>query len=240
MLAELIRYPLYVTWQSQATEYLQRLESLFSNRILAQAFITDSKLLKKLSWQSTLVTQLHPFVMAKLTEEHDERQSYSLHAACSAHVAQLQSDASSKTEVCRDIKVGYSCKPYIHNCSNKHLRRVIAQNWTGFHWLSIETGRQQGIARQDGTCQMCNHRVLNPGLPADQFDSFDSDEDAEDPIENENHVIFACSGYAYARQLFQDLFSETISSVGQFLSQPNPNRVAKFLTWVKTMRLNHA
>ncbi len=30
------------------------------------------------------------------------------------------------------------------------------------------------------------------------------------------------------------------STVGQFLSQPNPNRVATFLTWVRSMRLNHA
>ena len=87
---------------------------------------------------------------------------------------------------------------------------------------------------------MCNHRVLNPGLPAAQFDSFDSDEDADDPIEDEHHVIFACSGYMYARQLFPDLFSETTSTVGHFLSQPNPNRVAKFLTWVRSMRLNRA
>ncbi len=84
---------------------------------------------------------------------------------------------------------------------------------------------------------MCNHRVLNPGLPAAQFDSFDSDEDADDPID---HAIFACSGYVYARKLFQDLFSESFSTVGQFQSQPNPNCVAKFLTWVGSMRLNHA
>ncbi len=52
--------------------------------------------------------------------------------------------------------------------------------------------------------------VLNPGLPAAQSDSFDSDEDANDPIEDdhmhEHHVIFACSGYVNARQLFPNLF----------------------------------
>ncbi len=149
VLAEFGRYPLHVTWQSQAAKYLQRLESLSSDRILAQAFITDSKLPKKLSWQSRLVTQLHPFLVATPTEEHPERQSYSLHAACPAHVAQLQSDPSSKTEVYRDIKVGYSCEPYIHNCSHKHLRRSLAQSRTGSHWLNIETGRHQCIARQD-------------------------------------------------------------------------------------------
>ena len=79
---------------------------------------------------------------------------------------------------------------------------------------------------------MCNHRVLNTGLPAAQLDTFDSDEDTDTPIEDEHHVIFACSGYIHARQLFQDLFSESISTVGQFLSHPNPNRVVRFLTWV--------
>ncbi len=84
---------------------------------------------------------------------------------------------------------------------------------------------------------------VEPRLPAAQFDSFDSAEDADDPIEDEHHVIFACSGYVYARQLrqlFPDLFSETTSTVGHFLSQPNPSRVAKFLTWVRSMRLNRA
>ncbi len=71
---------------------------------------------------------------------------------------------------------------------------------------------------------MCNHwlhtrRVLHPGLPAAQFDTFDSDEDSDDPIEDEHQVIIACSGYVYARQLFQHLFSESITTVGQFLSQ---------------------
>ncbi len=81
---------------------------------------------------------------------------------------------------------------------------------------------------------------MNPGLPAAQFDSFDSDEDADDPIEDEHLIIIACSGYVDARQLFHDLFGESTSIVGQFLSQPNPNRVAKYLTWARSMRLNHA
>ncbi len=41
-------------------------------------------------------------------------------------------------------------------------------------------------------------------------------------------------------QLFPDLFSETTSTVGHFLSQLNPDRVAKSITWVKSMRLNRA
>ncbi len=71
-----------------------------------------------------------------------------------------------------------------------------------------------------------------------EFDSFDSDEDADDAIGDEHH---GKAGYVYARQLFHDLFNKSTSTVGQFLSQPNPNRVAKgLLTWVRSMRLNHA
>ncbi len=62
-----------------------------------------------------------------------------------------------------------------------------------------------------------------------------TDEGADDPLEDEHHVNFACSGYVYAGQLFPDLFSQTTSTVGHFLSQPNPSRVAKFLTWVGSM-----
>ena len=54
--------------------------------------------------------------------------------------------------------------------------------------------------------KLCNYKVVNPGLDAAQFDSFDTDDEATDPIEDEHHAIFACSGYVYARQLFQDLF----------------------------------
>ena len=92
--------------------------------------------------------------------------------------------------------------------------------------------------RENRTCPLCNYRVVNPGLDAAQFDSFDSDDEADDPIEDEHHAIFACSGYVYARQLlFQDLFSESISTLGQFLCQPTCNRIAKFLTWIRHMRL---
>ncbi len=79
--ADFGRYPLHITWQSQAARYMQQLESFCSGRLLAHAFITDTNLPKKLSWQSKLVTQLQPFLAATPTEKNPERQPYSLHAA---------------------------------------------------------------------------------------------------------------------------------------------------------------
>ncbi len=77
----------------------------------------------------------------------------------------------------------------------------------------------------------CAKRSLFCFIFSCQLTGCDSDEDADDLIEDEHHVTFACSGYVYARQLFPDLLSETTSTVGHFPSQPNPIGVANLLTW---------
>ena len=60
---------------------------------------------------------------------------------------------------------------------------------------------------------------MNPGLPTDHFDSFDSDEESTYPIEHEHHVIFDCPSYTFARQLFPDIFRRDIVTVSQFPSR---------------------
>ncbi len=74
---------------------------------------------------------------------------------------------------------------------------------------------------------------MKTGLPVAHFHTFDTFalyEDADDPIEDEYHLIFAWSGCVYAKKLLRDLFSKSMSTIGQFLSQPHPNRVATSLT----------
>lgn len=87
---------------------------------------------------------------------------------------------------------------------------------------------------------MCTHRIINPGLPPEEFDAFDSDEECSDPIEDEHHAIFDCSAYADAREQYRDLFQIHITTVGDFLNQPQCNRLAKFLTWIRMLRMNRA
>ncbi len=96
------------------------------------------------------------------------------------------------------------------------------------------------LDKNDRTCPICAHKCVNPGLPDQHFDSFDSDEEVADPVEDEHHVIFDCPEYTYVRKQFPDLFSSSVYSIGHFLNQPDCNRVAKFLTQVKAMRLNLA
>ena len=239
--AEFGRYPLHLTWQSQSARFLERLRLMSTDRVLKQAFLADCRLPSKVSWHTKLLTQLETFLVPTPLEEDLQHQTFSLQSACAAYAAQIQDpDASSKTLVYCGIKEGYRCEPYIQQCNNRHLRRIMAQFRTGSHWLHIETGRHSKTDRSDRTCPMCIHRVTNPGLPAAQFDSFDSEEESVDPVEDEFHMIFVCSGYKSARALFPDLFGTSVSTVGQFLNQLDCNRVAKFLTWARMMRMNLA
>ena len=54
VLSEFGRYPMHLTWQSQAAKYLGRLESMSQDRVLKQAFIAYCRLPDKLSWCARL------------------------------------------------------------------------------------------------------------------------------------------------------------------------------------------
>ena len=174
------------------------------------------------------------------TDAATQRPMFSLSVAQSHHVEQLSQQTSSKASMYRSIKIGYACEPYIQQTSNRHLRRILAQFRTGSHWLNIETGRHRKQDRKDRTCPMCTHRIINPGLPPEEFDAFDSDEECSDPIEDEHHAIFDCSAYTDAREQYHDLFQIHITTVGDFLNQPQCNRLANFLTWIRMLRMNRA
>ena len=237
VLAEFGRFPLALNWMSQAAKYLHRLQSMDAGRALKQAFLVDCRLPANRSWKHNLDMQTSPFMISAPAEDDTDRQQFSLRAAHTAHIDQLQTETSSKASTYRDIKDGYSCEPYISQCSNRHLRRVLAQFRTGSHWLNVERGRFRKIEHDKRTCAMCVHKVTNPGLPPEYFDSFDSDEDAPDPVEDELHAIFHCSAYNSTRSRFQTIFSGN-QSLRTFLNQPDCNSVARFLTWIRMMRMN--
>ena len=85
------------------------------------------------------------------------------------------------------------------------------------HCRAFFTNRHHGIAPEARYCQMYNHRILNSGLPAAQFNGFVSGEDANDPIEIAHHDIFTCSGYVYA----------TFKTCSASLSQLSASSLAK-------------
>lgn len=242
VLAEFGRYPLHLTWHKQAANCLRRLETMSPDRLLKQAFLADCRLPDNVSWRARLVNQLGDSLVSAPSDDNQDLQMFDMPRARAAFASQIQTDSSSKTKMYKDIKADYVCEPYIQQCHNRHLRRIVAQFRTGSHWLHIETGRHKNTAKEERSCPLCaKRRVINDqNIPAEQFDSFDSDEEAADPIEDEHHVVLMCPSYAYVRTLFPDLFGPEISSVGDFVNQSNCNRVAKFLTWVRHVRMNIA
>ena len=82
---------------------------------------------------------------------------------------------------------------------------------------------------------MCAFKLSDPGLPAELWNAFDSDDDSDGPTEDEHHVIFDCPSYMYDREQFQDLFQSHITIVSHFLNQPQCNRLSKFLTWIRAL-----
>ena len=239
VLAEFGRYPLEVTWQTQSAKYLSRLKSMTTDRVLKQAFLADCRLPDKRSWNAALTQQLKEFLSPTPTADNPDLQTFSLRSRQIAHEAKLSTEEG-RTIVYRGIKEGYGCEPYILSVKNRHHRRILAQFRTGSHWLNIETGRYTGTARNDRKCPMCPEKITNPGIPAQHFDAFDTEEEACEAVEDEHHMLFDCSGYASARIQFQDLFSSNITTVGQFLNQPDCTRVAKFLIWARALRVNFA
>ena len=73
---------------------------------------------------------------------------------------------------------------------------VLDRNFTENNWLTIETGRHKNLERADRICSMCSHVIANPGLAPENLDSFDSDAESSDPVNDEHHAIFERSGYA--------------------------------------------
>ena len=72
------------------------------------------------------------------------------------------------------------------------------------------------MPKLDRSCPACSYKRVNPGLPADHFDSFDSDEESTDPVEDEHHghVICDCPSYTlytYAKQPSPDIFGSNIN-----------------------------
>lgn len=68
-------------------------------------------------------------------------------------------------------------------------------------------------------------------------DSFDSDDQSIDPVDEEHHTIFGCSGNAHALEPFFDLSQGHISRVSHFLNEPQCKKMANFLTRIDEIEM---
>ena len=50
---------------------------------------------------------------------------------------------------------------------------------------------------------MCSFKLSNPGLPAELWDAFDSDDDTDGPIEDEHHAILIAQAICMPESSFR-------------------------------------
>ena len=148
--------------------YLDRLEKLYTNHMLKQAFIVDCSLPARLSWRPTHAQhgQLHGHLVPPSADTATQCSVFSLSVVQTQDVGQLSQEKSSKASMYRSI--GCACESYIQQISNRHPRWVLAQFCTGSHWLNIETGRHRKQDRKDRTCPMCTHWLIHPCLSPEE------------------------------------------------------------------------
>ncbi|KAL4854621.1 LINE-1 reverse transcriptase [Chlorella vulgaris] len=101
----------------------------------------------------------------------------------------------------------YGPASYMTAVPVRRHRRRLAQWRTGSHWLAEETGRWQGLLREQRPCPHCHN-----------------------PLEDVRHVVYDCPLYAELRQEFGDLFPSTgiMPGLAEFLCQDSQGRLAKF------------
>ena len=73
------------------------------------------------------------------------------------------------------------------------------------------------MERTDRTCPMCSHRIINPGLAPEYSNSFDSDDESSDPVEDEHDVNFDGQAMPMPMSFFLT-FSRAISAQSAIFS----------------------
>ena len=57
-------------------------------------------------------------------------------------------------------KISFEFESYLHNIKNNTLRKLMTKFRISCHNLAIETGRYQGIDRNDRICLICNTNMV--------------------------------------------------------------------------------
>ena len=86
---------------------------------------------------------------------------------------------------------------------------------------------------------MCNHRIVNPDLAPENFDFFVLMMKAVTLLMMSIMPLLRVQAMPMPVSFFL-AFSGHISTVSHFLNQPQCDRMAKFLTWIRMLRMNKA
>jgi hypothetical protein len=219
VLLETGEQPLWVRWLRRAARLWNRLVAEPAGSLLRRAFQASLQLaveappglrLAEQSWAGQLAIALgHIGMPVNLRDPRPLSLKPLQQRALAHHLGEVRTAAAQPRATKLAHYVGivlggrlpppeeYAPAGYLRAVRQRARRAALAQLRTGSHWLREETGRWEGVPREQRMCPHC-----------------------QGGVEGVQHVLFECPLYASARASFPDLFPvDAQPEVASFLRQ---------------------
>ena len=119
---------------------------------------------------------------------------------------------SSKLSYYCNFKEEFKFENYLTSIQNDHLRKHLTSIRLSSHPLEIETGRKNGIDRNNRLCKLCSMKV----------------------VESEFHFILCCPRYRFLREKYMiNLPHPTVYKFYSLMSSSNHCKLLKLSKYIK-------
>ena len=210
IMGEVGRLPLAFFRLRQIVRYWNRLCALPDHRLLKKAFLDSATLAENSkSWVSIFKTQLQ-----SLGIPWEGLQPVDTNCIRELEVEYVEawklrlSIQSIKTQTYSRLTIlDYKMQDYLRFMKCKTRRNLFARFRTGSHWLQVQVGRFQGIARGNRVCEQC----------------------CSQEVEDEEHFLINCSHYEDIRARYASLFTTGLTVSLEEFFQKDQALIAKFV-----------
>lgn len=218
VLGEVGRFPMAHTAAMLLCRYWNRLVAMPDTRPAKQAFLENVSLassnrghVRSACWATQVVSFLH--FMSPIVDgvpQHIDRDAASA-VLQRRHFEEVNNNDGRKVHEWRQIRGAlgfgdYEPAVYLQAVTSRANRIRLTQFRTGSHWLGVESGRWQGLKREQRHCKRCNGGS----------------------IDDSAHMIWGCPTLIDQRLQHSELFSGSQHTVEEFLQQ-EPIELALFL-----------
>ena len=220
VLGEVGRFPVAHAAVLLLCRYWNRLVAMPDTRLTKQAFLESVSLASSSSsggavrsacWVTQVVSCLH--FMSPIVDGVPQRVDTDAASAClqRRYFEEVNSDESRKVHEWRQIRGdlnfgNYEPAVYLQAVTSKANRTRLTQFRTGSHWLGVESGRWQGLQREQRRCKRCECGSIDDAA----------------------HMIWGCPALVDQRLQHVELFSDSQRTIEAFLQQ-EPTELALFL-----------
>lgn len=230
VLAECGKFPMNHHYIKLVLRYWNRLIQVPEHRLLAQVFHADRQLaeeqasknipLTKRCWSAQVMHFFNSHLNVQPSTDRILLEDDIMEKLESKFISDLVAEQGSKTKHYVDtIRNGhihrgnYGIQDYLVKLQKTKKRMALSQLRTSSHWLRVETGRFEDVARENRICSRCQRNE----------------------VDTEEHMIFHCTAFDHLRQEFSGLFNGQHHSVHHFLNDNDQYQVADFVEQCKSL-----